>query len=257
MYNRTRMVRLLLLGVLLITSSVAVARIWTDTTGRKVEADFVRLEGGKIYLKTASGKVVAVPLERMSEADQEFAKAAAKPTSPDAAASPDDATPPDDAADPDTSTPAAAPSGNGTGEPAPPSGQTYIGVKRCAPCHFESYMSWTKDRHAKTFDILTEKYQKDAKCLECHTTGYGEPTGFKDMETTPHLANNQCENCHGPGSKHEEVAKPFAKIKKLTPEQEKTVRDSIWRLSPGLVCIKCHTQKAHGKNNTPPEMQTK
>jgi hypothetical protein len=142
-------------------------------------------------------------------------------------------------------------------EPAPPAGQTYIGTKKCAACHFKNYMSWTKDKHSKTFSLLTKKFENDPKCLKCHTTGYGEPTGFKDMESTPNLANNSCENCHGPGSKHEETAKPFANVKKLTPEQEKQVRDSIWKVLPGTVCTKCHTQKAHKESETPPELRTK
>lgn len=142
-------------------------------------------------------------------------------------------------------------------EPAPPADQTYIGVKKCASCHFKQYVTWTKDKHAKTFSLLTAKYEKDPKCLKCHTTGYGEPTGFKDMESTPNLANNTCETCHGPGSKHEEVAKPFANVKKLTPAQEKQVRDSIWMVLPGNVCLKCHLQKAHKESETPPELRTK
>ncbi len=142
-------------------------------------------------------------------------------------------------------------------EPAPPADQTYIGVKRCAPCHFTNFMTWKKDKHSGTFDLLTEKYQKDPKCLACHTTGYGTPTGFKDIESTPDMAYNGCEVCHGPGSKHEEVAKPFADVKELSAEQEKLVRDSIWKLQPGNVCVRCHTQKAHKENETPEELRTK
>jgi len=143
----------------------------------------------------------------------------------------------------------------GEEEPAPPEGQTYTGVKRCASCHFEQYMSWKKTKHAQAFDVLTPKYQKDEKCLKCHTTGLGEPTGYKDGETA--LAGVTCENCHGPGSKHEEVSQPFAKVKKLTPEQEKLVRDSIWKILPKNVCIECHTVQGHKKSETPPEMRPK
>ncbi len=142
-------------------------------------------------------------------------------------------------------------------ESPPPEGQEYLGTKRCAPCHFEHFMSWKKDKHAKTFELLTKKYEKDEKCLECHSTGYGEATGFKDIKSTPTLAGTTCESCHGPGSIHEEVCKPFAKVKKLTPEQEKIARDSIWLLLPGTICISCHTQKAHQKTETPKELQTK
>lgn len=140
-------------------------------------------------------------------------------------------------------------------EPAPPEGQTYTGAKRCASCHFDQYMSWKKTKHSKAFDVLTVKYQKDEKCLKCHTTGLGEATGYKDGETA--LAGVTCEQCHGPGSKHEEASQPFAKVKKLSPEQEKIVRDSIWKVLPNNVCVECHVVQGHKKSETPPELQPK
>ncbi|MBC8870259.1 MAG: hypothetical protein H8E44_12620 [Planctomycetes bacterium] len=145
----------------------------------------------------------------------------------------------------------------GEPEPAPPADQEYTGAKRCASCHFEQYMKWKKDPHSKAFEKLTAKYEKDEKCLECHTTGYGEPTGFKDAETSKALAGVTCESCHGPGSKHEEICKPFAQTKELTPEQEKMLRDSIWMILPDNSCLKCHVQKAHKENPTPKELRTK
>ncbi len=129
----------------------------------------------------------------------------------------------------------------------PPEGQTYTGAKKCAACHFQQYMSWKKTKHAGTFLVLPEKYKKDPQCLKCHTTGYGEPSGFKDVATTPALAGNTCETCHGPGSKHEEIAKPFAQTKTLTEEQEKLVRGSIWLMVPKNVCVECHQVQGHGK----------
>jgi hypothetical protein len=141
-------------------------------------------------------------------------------------------------------------------EPSPPEGQTYIGTKACAACHFDQFMQWKKTKHAQAFDILTAKYQKDAKCLKCHTTGLGEPTGFKDKASTPNLVSVSCESCHGPGSKHEEVSKPFT-AKKLTAQQEKVVRDSIWKMLPKNVCVDCHLVQGHHASMTPPEMRKK
>lgn len=141
-------------------------------------------------------------------------------------------------------------------EPAPPEGQTYTGSKKCASCHFEQFTFWKKTKHAVAFEALTAKYQKDPTCLKCHTTGYGQPTGFKDMATTPALAGNTCENCHGPGSKHEEMCTGYAN-KKLTPEEEKIAKDSIWLMLPKNVCVECHVVIGHKPNPTPPELQPK
>jgi hypothetical protein len=49
-------------------------RIWTDVQGRKVEATFVKLENGTVYIQTAAGLVFPLPLNRLSEADQKLAQ---------------------------------------------------------------------------------------------------------------------------------------------------------------------------------------
>lgn len=138
----------------------------------------------------------------------------------------------------------------------PPEGQSYVGSKTCASCHFEQFMTWKKSKHSKTFDLLPDKFKTDAKCLKCHTAGYGEPTGFKDVKTTPNLVGTSCENCHGPGSKHAETCQAFGK-KKLTEEEEKIARDSIWLMTPNNACVKCHKTQAHHESETPKELRTK
>jgi hypothetical protein len=140
-------------------------------------------------------------------------------------------------------------------EPAPPADQEYIGTNKCAACHFDQFVKWKKTKHSKTFELLTAKYEADAKCLKCHTTGYGEPTGFKTAADTQ-LKGTSCEACHGPGSKHAEASKAFAN-KKPTPEQEKVARDSIWKILPGNACISCHMVQGHHESMTPPEMRKK
>jgi len=131
-------------------------------------------------------------------------------------------------------------------EPAPPAGQTYTGVKRCSSCHFTQYMTWKKTKHAKeAWESMAAKYRTDAECLPCHSTGYGEPTGFKDEASTPNLTGTTCEACHGPGSAHEEACKPFLNVKKLSPEQEKIARDSIYKILPGNICAHCHIGQGH------------
>ncbi|HYW78593.1 MAG TPA: cytochrome c family protein [Thermoguttaceae bacterium] len=141
-------------------------------------------------------------------------------------------------------------------EPAPPEGQTYVGAKDCASCHFKQFLTWSKTKHAKSFDLLPESYQTNAECLHCHSTGFGTDTGFTDKATTPTLVGTGCEVCHGPGSKHAEIAKGFGK-EKLTDEQEQQVRDAIWRLVPKNICIECHTTQGHQASSTPKELQAK
>ena len=126
----------------------------------------------------------------------------------------------------------------------PPEGQTYVGTKECAACHFEQFMAWRGTLHAKAFEVLPAKYRADETCLKCHTTGFGEPTGFKSIEQTPNLAGNSCEGCHGPGSKHTEVAKTFGQ-KKLSEQEQAYVRSTIHLMLPKNVCVDCHLATKH------------
>ena len=142
-------------------------------------------------------------------------------------------------------------------EAAPPEGQTYTGSKRCASCHFEQFMAWKKTKHAKAFSLLPDDYATDAKCVKCHTTGYGEASGFKDISSTPSLAGITCETCHGPGSKHEEVSQKFKNKKTLSAEEDKLVRGTIWRMIPKNVCVECHLMQGHKKSETPAALRKK
>jgi hypothetical protein len=131
-------------------------------------------------------------------------------------------------------------------EPAPPAGQTYTGVKKCAACHLKQYQAWKKTKHAKeAWDSVPAKYRTDANCINCHSTGYGQPSGFKDETSTANLKGTSCEACHGPGSEHDKLCTPLLNVKKLSPEQEKTARDSIYKILPGNVCQRCHASQGH------------
>jgi Cytochrome c554 and c-prime len=129
----------------------------------------------------------------------------------------------------------------------PPSGQTYVGEKVCASCHFEQDLTWRKSKHAKGFEIVPEKYRTDKSCLKCHATGFGEDTGFKSVEDTPGLVGTSCEACHGPGSKHAEMAKPYTG-KELSDAQKKFIGSSIYLMQPKNVCVTCHLVQSHKKH---------
>jgi len=82
----------------------------------------------------------------------------------------------------------------------------YAGALACEGCHPSAYAIWKGSPHEGALRAL-EKVGKqfDPECLDCHVTGF-DRGGFVSAEATPHLANVQCENCHGPGKAH--VADP-------------------------------------------------
>ena len=61
--------------VILAWGSVGWARNWTSADGKfRIEADMVRLADGKVSLKRSDGRVVDVPLTKLSREDQRFAR---------------------------------------------------------------------------------------------------------------------------------------------------------------------------------------
>jgi len=59
--------------------STASARKWADSTGKyAVEAEFLEVQDGKVRLKKDNGSIIAVPIDKLSQADQEFVKSQVK-----------------------------------------------------------------------------------------------------------------------------------------------------------------------------------
>ena len=108
----------------------------------------------------------------------------------------------------------------------PPAGDTYLGVARCAECHQLFEESWKKTRHAAALASLEQVGKSgDPECIICHVVGFGEKGGFFSMETTPELANVQCEECHGLDREHiNDYSRPMKAV-------------------TGEVCLKCHTKE--------------
>jgi hypothetical protein len=132
-------------------------------------------------------------------------------------------------------------------------GATYVGSEACKKCHKREYEIWKASPHARAYQTLTQAKrpalrQFDGECVICHTTGFDHADGFTGAQTTPHLLDNGCENCHGPGSLHVAEAKKGTLNPKLLAlmnpyktqpnetEAQKTLR--INRLD--LSCQKCH-----------------
>ncbi|MBX3442520.1 MAG: hypothetical protein KF774_08930 [Planctomyces sp.] len=130
---------------------------------------------------------------------------------------------------------------------------TFVGVDQCKDCHKQAYDVWVKTGHANAFESLKHgrhdepkesivDRQYDPECLACHVTGWAPQdalryrSGFVDFASTPHLAGQQCENCHGPGSRHVELELEFQKSNKMTDALEKA-RDDVRETR---ACDDCH-----------------
>jgi hypothetical protein len=143
-----------------------------------------------------------------------------------------------------------------------PSGAAFVGASKCGECHTTAMEIWEKTPHAHAFESLDPANKRhgferlhgvlrtfDPECLSCHVTGW-EPEqyvrfrgGFVNEEFAADdsekllqalLSGNQCENCHGPGSRHIELIESndtAAAIKevKVTLDQARN-----------QICGKCH-----------------
>ena len=141
---------------------------------------------------------------------------------------------------------------------AHPRGTGYTGAKACGECHTTAYNIWKTSKHAHALDSLTEgrpgtedwwvDRQFDAECLACHVTGW-EPQeverfegGFVSLDQTPHLAGNQCENCHGPGQAHSELEHALLAGGDFTDahREQRQAMKLNQATAAEQVCSKCH-----------------
>jgi hypothetical protein len=137
-----------------------------------------------------------------------------------------------------------------------PTGDKYVGAKVCGECHTKAFDTWKKSKHSHGLDSL-EKGRKgyeatwisrvfDAECLACHVTGWNPQdvlryeSGFTSLAETPHLAGQQCENCHGPGERHSnlELAAKGRVTKAVLAERKAMYVDL--NTVEIKVCTKCH-----------------
>jgi hypothetical protein len=165
-----------------------------------------------------------------------------------------------------------APLGTAEEDAAKKDEATYVGSDACKKCHFKQHRYWKKTKLKTSMDRLkatpeTEKelfdakkkagldpakdYTTDAKCLACHTTGYGKKGGYpKDAakdDAAKALAASMgevgCEACHGAGSK-------YSKHKTDTLAKDKEAKFTFDGLAKyGLTqpdkdnCATCHNDK--------------
>lgn len=118
--------------------------------------------------------------------------------------------------------------GGAAQEPLAPavSEATFVGRKVCAFCHADVVWQFGLQTHGQDFtqahgrDLI---YGAGGACAPCHTTGYGEPSGFQPDRSTPHLEGIGCEECHGAGSLH--AAKPSRQNIHRLPQADQTCWD--------------------------------
>jgi Cytochrome c554 and c-prime len=122
----------------------------------------------------------------------------------------------------------------------------FAGVKSCKECHPTAYKIWKNSKHAEATQALVKADPPriaDPECISCHVTGWNPQeffpytTGFVSLASTPQLAGNTCENCHGPAAAHvaAENGKDSAKKEKLRAAVRVTKAQAEQN-----ICIRCH-----------------
>ena len=88
---------------------------------------------------------------------------------------------------------------------------SFVGSAACADCHTEATEVFEETPHSHATQTLVDldpPRHFDPECLSCHVVGWNPQeffpyaSGFMGLEKTPHLTDNGCENCHGPGASH-------------------------------------------------------
>ncbi|MFQ5791705.1 MAG: cytochrome c family protein [Acidobacteriota bacterium] len=131
----------------------------------------------------------------------------------------------------------------------------YVGSKKCRKCHIKEHKSWGQTKMAQAFELLKpgvrseqkvaagldpeKDYTKDATCLPCHTTGYGKPGGFVDIEATPDHAGVGCEMCHGAGATY--IQDQYMSLKNKNYKKDDIVAVGMVAQITGEQCMTvCH-----------------
>ncbi len=147
-----------------------------------------------------------------------------------------------------------------------PSGARYVGAAKCGECHTKAYQKWKIDtedepHHSRAYKSLSigRKGQEkdwiprihDPECLACHVTGWDPQeifpydSGFISEAKSPFLTAQQCENCHGPGSKHVALEELWKKDRKTFTDEEGLINERkaiklTKELAEKQVCARCH-----------------
>ncbi len=117
----------------------------------------------------------------------------------------------------------------------------YKGSQDCEECHADINAAYCETQHASAIKSLEEvKDCSNSLCLPCHTTGYGEPTGFNLVRMPKEMINVGCEACHGPAEVHLQLMRneePTGPLVGLSKFGMKPITQST--------CDTCHTEITH------------
>ncbi len=144
-----------------------------------------------------------------------------------------------------------------------PSNAGYVGAVKCGECHTKAFKVWQQSAHAHALESLDPAAGRpgaerlhgidrsfDAECLSCHVGGWDAQNylrfrgGFLPQEQAETdeerllsalLPGNQCENCHGPGSRHVELIEAGN-----TAAAASEVRVTLEQARGDSGCVKCH-----------------
>ena len=79
------------------------------------------------------------------------------------------------------------------------------GTKSCLDCHESDFETWHASTHASAWESLTHTgAHVDSQCQQCHTTGFGFPSGFLSARRSLQHRSVGCESCHGPSQAHQQ-----------------------------------------------------
>ncbi|MGE0609728.1 MAG: multiheme c-type cytochrome [Pirellulales bacterium] len=135
-----------------------------------------------------------------------------------------------------------------------PQRRVFAGSLKCGECHTKAMEVFENTPHAHALDTLVNldpPRHFDPECLSCHVTGWDPQRfvpfkgGYLDLEKTPHLAHNGCENCHGPGAAHVAVEEG---AKQATAAERDALRADL-RLTIKQADQKC--RECHDSDNSP------
>ncbi len=134
----------------------------------------------------------------------------------------------------------------------------FVGSRECRRCHLKEYRSWEKSPHAAALDLLEPgerfdakeaagldpdaDYTEDPECLECHSVGFGDETGFESRSSSRTLVGVGCESCHGPGSEYGTESAMGPKNKNHSFES--VIAKGLVYPVPEEVCANCHNERS-------------